>query len=139
MPAARAPGVRRCIASYQLSGEAPAGYALDVGVLSDGRAALVEVNEGYAIGFYDKVPGARRRQLVAARCALRAARWPAPAVYRLSAHRTLLAAPDCVTTAGAAQAILGVIAGVLGASRAPNLVFEGPLKGSPSTDGPRFL
>ena len=59
MPAARAPGVRRCIASYQLSGEAPAGYALDVGVLSDGRTALVEVNDGYAIGFYGKVTPAR--------------------------------------------------------------------------------
>ncbi len=30
----------------------PAGYALDVGVLSTGETALVEVNDGWAIGFY---------------------------------------------------------------------------------------
>ena len=53
------PAVEDMIAAYQASGEAPAGYALDVGVLSDGRTALVEVNDGYAIGFYGKVTPAR--------------------------------------------------------------------------------
>lgn len=31
---------------------APAAWALDVGVLDDGRTALVEVNDGWAIGLY---------------------------------------------------------------------------------------
>lgn len=31
---------------------APAGYALDFGVLRDGRTALVEANDGWALGFY---------------------------------------------------------------------------------------
>ena len=53
------PVIDAMIAAYQASGEAPAGYALDVGVLSDGRTALVEVNDGYAIGFYGKVTPAR--------------------------------------------------------------------------------
>jgi hypothetical protein len=31
---------------------APAGYAIDFGVLTDGRTVLVEVNEGYSLGSY---------------------------------------------------------------------------------------
>lgn len=31
---------------------APAGYALDFGVLHDGQTALVEANDGWALGFY---------------------------------------------------------------------------------------
>ena len=31
---------------------APSGYALDFGVLEDGRTALVEANDGWALGFY---------------------------------------------------------------------------------------
>lgn len=31
---------------------APAGYALDVGVLADGNTALVEVNDGFGLGAY---------------------------------------------------------------------------------------
>ncbi len=30
----------------------PAGYALDFGVLDDGRTALVEANDGWALGYY---------------------------------------------------------------------------------------
>jgi len=37
---------------YTASGEAPAGYALDVARLSDGRTILVEVTDGWAIGIY---------------------------------------------------------------------------------------
>ena len=33
-------------------GEAPIGYAIDVGLMSDGRYALVEVNDAWALGFY---------------------------------------------------------------------------------------
>lgn len=32
--------------------DAPAGYAIDFGVLSDGRTVLVEVNDGYSLGSY---------------------------------------------------------------------------------------
>ena len=47
------------IAAYESDGMSPAGYALDVGVLSDGRTALVEVNDGYALGYYGRVSPAR--------------------------------------------------------------------------------
>lgn len=31
---------------------APAGYSLDIGILDDGRVALVEANDGWALGLY---------------------------------------------------------------------------------------
>lgn len=34
----------------------PAGYAIDFGVLADGRTALIEMNDGYSIGAYEDVP-----------------------------------------------------------------------------------
>lgn len=34
---------------------APAGYAVDFGVLSTGKTALVELNDGFSIGAYDNV------------------------------------------------------------------------------------
>lgn len=34
---------------------APLGYALDLGVLSNGKLALVEINDGYSIGAYGKM------------------------------------------------------------------------------------
>lgn len=43
------------ISAYESDRTSPAGYALDVGVLSDGRTALVEVNDGYALGYYGPV------------------------------------------------------------------------------------
>jgi hypothetical protein len=39
-----------------LSETAPAGFALDVGVLSDGSTAIVEMNDGFAIGRYGLSP-----------------------------------------------------------------------------------
>lgn len=45
--------VRAAVAAY---GEAPAGYALDIGVVEDGRTLLVEVNDGYATGAYGLAP-----------------------------------------------------------------------------------
>lgn len=52
---------------------APAGYAIDFGVLSTGETALVEVNDGFSIGAYDHVTAqtywaviqARWQQLIA--------------------------------------------------------------------------
>ncbi|MHB1665968.1 ATP-grasp domain-containing protein [Thiomonas sp.] len=35
--------------------DAPAGYSLDVGVLANGRTVLVEVNDGWALGFYGRM------------------------------------------------------------------------------------
>lgn len=47
---------------------APAAYAIDVGVLNTGETVLVEVNDGWALGYYPGVsPGAYK--------ALLAARW----------------------------------------------------------------
>jgi len=35
--------------------QAPVAYALDVGVLENGQTALVEINDGWALGLYDSV------------------------------------------------------------------------------------
>ncbi|WP_069163239.1 ATP-grasp domain-containing protein [Nocardia altamirensis] len=45
--------VEAAVAVYHKSGTAPCGYAIDFGVLADGRTALVEANDGYAIGAYE--------------------------------------------------------------------------------------
>ena len=45
--------VRAAVATFE---DAPASYALDVGVCDDGRTLLVEVNDGYAIGAYGLAP-----------------------------------------------------------------------------------
>ncbi len=58
--------VRDAVARWGASGEAPAAYALDVGVLPPGETALVEVNDAYGLGAYDLEP-ARYADLVAAR------------------------------------------------------------------------
>lgn len=41
--------IRQAVESYR---DAPAGYAIDLGVTDDGRTLLVEVNDGFAIGNY---------------------------------------------------------------------------------------
>lgn len=38
--------------AYTASGQAPAGYALDVAHMADGRTILIEVTDGWAIGYY---------------------------------------------------------------------------------------
>ncbi|MGN6150847.1 MAG: ATP-grasp domain-containing protein [Lysobacteraceae bacterium] len=43
--------VQAAMARYRDAG-APAAYAVDFGVLADGRTALVEANEGYGLGAY---------------------------------------------------------------------------------------
>lgn len=43
--------VKRMVALFQESGEAPAAYGIDVGVVN-GQTLLVEVNDGYALGNY---------------------------------------------------------------------------------------
>lgn len=49
--------VDACVAAWTATGRAACGYAIDFGVLADGRTALVEVNDGYAIGAYGVAPG----------------------------------------------------------------------------------
>ncbi|MEN3749561.1 ATP-grasp domain-containing protein [Sphingomonas sp. HF-S3] len=44
--------VERAIADLAGSGKALAGYGIDFGVLATGQTALVEANEGYALGAY---------------------------------------------------------------------------------------
>lgn len=40
------------VAAYRSSGEAPAAYGIDFGLLGTGETALVEANDGYALGAY---------------------------------------------------------------------------------------
>src|SRR5262245_33850963 len=42
----------QALANYRRSGEAPAAYGIDFGVLSTGKTALIEANDGYALGAY---------------------------------------------------------------------------------------
>jgi hypothetical protein len=44
--------IRNSIAALDLAGESYAGYTLDFGVLSSGETALIEMNDGFAIGAY---------------------------------------------------------------------------------------
>lgn len=41
------------VAVYLRSGTAPSAYGNDFGVLANGETALVEANDGYALGAYD--------------------------------------------------------------------------------------
>ena len=58
--------VAEAVRSLGSSGEATAGYGLDLGVLDDGRTALVEWNDGYSLGSYD-LDAASYTQLILAR------------------------------------------------------------------------
>jgi len=44
--------VAEAVQTYQGSGEAPAGYGIDFGVLNSGQTALIEVNDGFSLGSY---------------------------------------------------------------------------------------
>jgi hypothetical protein len=47
--------VEEAVFVYEKSGEAPAGYAIDFGILENEETAIVEVNDGYALGAYDEI------------------------------------------------------------------------------------
>ncbi len=47
--------VKQALLTYRQSGEAPSAYGIDFGVLETGQTALVEANDGYALGAY-KIP-----------------------------------------------------------------------------------
>jgi len=50
--------VEAALAAYRVSGEAPSAYGIDFGVLATGQTALVEANDGYALGAYKISAGA---------------------------------------------------------------------------------
>ena len=58
--------VARAIRSLESAGESTTGYALDFGVLADGRTALVEWNDGFSLGSYG-LEGGLYTELVLAR------------------------------------------------------------------------
>ncbi|WP_454727911.1 MULTISPECIES: ATP-grasp domain-containing protein [Cupriavidus] len=49
--------MRQACAALQASGEAPAGYVIDFGVLDTGETALIELNDGFSFGAYGNVTG----------------------------------------------------------------------------------
>lgn len=57
------PVVKAMLAAYS----GPAGWALDVGRLDDGRMALVEANDGWALGYYRGCPRMAYLETIAAR------------------------------------------------------------------------
>ncbi|RYD24711.1 MAG: DUF4343 domain-containing protein [Verrucomicrobiaceae bacterium] len=73
--------VRSAVAAY--AGTAPSGYGIDFGVLDTGRTALVEVNDGYALGAYRQVDSASYTTLLFTRWEqlLKTASNPAPAPH----------------------------------------------------------
>jgi hypothetical protein len=58
------------IRSLDSAGESTAGYALDLGVLTDGRTALVEWNDGYSLGSYGLESGLYAELIMARWCEL---------------------------------------------------------------------
>ena len=44
--------VQDALAAYRAGGNAPSAYGIDFGVLSTGQTALIEANDGYALGAY---------------------------------------------------------------------------------------
>lgn len=45
--------LQKALSAYRLSGDAPSAYGIDFGVLNTGETALVEANDGYALGAYE--------------------------------------------------------------------------------------
>lgn len=50
--------VRLVVETLSQQADTPGAYSLDVGVLSDGQTALIEMNAAYSIGLYQGMPGA---------------------------------------------------------------------------------
>lgn len=45
--------VEQALVAYRASGQAPSAYGIDFGVLETGETALIEANDGYALGAYE--------------------------------------------------------------------------------------
>ena len=69
--------IAEAVRAYYDSGEAPAGYGIDFGVLDDGSTALVEANDGYALGAYGIAADLYADVLLARWAQLMATRLPA--------------------------------------------------------------
>lgn len=50
--------VTNVVKAYAANPDAPAGCSIDLGITSDGNTLLVEVNDGYALGYYGMDPTA---------------------------------------------------------------------------------
>lgn len=53
--------VQQMVRDFEASGEAPAGYSIDVGLAPRGGTLLVEVNDGWALGYYPWGSCSRRK------------------------------------------------------------------------------
>ena len=62
--------IAQAIRSLESAGESTAGYALDFGVLADGRTALVEWNDGFSLGSYGLEGGLYTELILARWCEL---------------------------------------------------------------------
>jgi len=64
--------VSEAVRLLDASGEATSGYGPDLGVLDDGRTALVEWNDGFSLGSYGLDPGLYAELILARWCELTA-------------------------------------------------------------------
>jgi hypothetical protein len=62
--------IEEAVACFEASGEAMAGYAADFGVLESGATALIEINDGFALGAYGLDDAAYTNLIVARWCEL---------------------------------------------------------------------
>lgn len=82
--------------------EQPAGFAMDLGVLTDGRTAIVEVNDGYSVGAYG-LPRARFTACLV--CSARPPSSPAAASQRARSRRRSREAPCGGPSSGVARPV----------------------------------
>ena len=61
--------IKKAIESLDSSGQSYAGYAIDFGVLASGETALVEMNDGFAIGAYNDISSSDYTDMIFARWA----------------------------------------------------------------------
>lgn len=59
--------IEEAVSQLVLSGDAPAGFGIDFGVLADGRTALIEMNDGFSLGAYDGVDAETYTNILMAR------------------------------------------------------------------------
>jgi hypothetical protein len=62
--------VSELVRTLNTSGQATAGYGLDLGVLSSGQTALVERNDGFSLGSYGLDPTLYTELILARWCEL---------------------------------------------------------------------
>ena len=70
--------VESALVAYRASGRAPSAYGIDFGILQTGETALVEANDGYALGAYSVAAGPYTELLVTRWRELLGSRQPPP-------------------------------------------------------------